>query len=67
VLAISTGLTIGVIALAIIWIALALRPAHVAGREGHSFFGYFVLSLIYFPLARIPAYAVEDRTRTGTA
>lgn len=50
-----------VIAVAI-WIAIAFWPARVAGRKGHSFFGYFVLSLVFFPLALILAYAVEDRT-----
>jgi glycopeptide antibiotics resistance protein len=65
-LAISSGLTIGIIAFAIIWIALAFWPARVAGRKGHSFFGYFLLSLLFFPLAIILAYAVEDRTRTRT-
>ncbi len=50
------------ILIAIIWIAIAFWPARVAGRKGHSFFGYFVLSLIFFPLALILSYAVEDRT-----
>ena len=45
----------------IIWIAIAFWPARVAGRKGHSFFGYFVLSLFFFPLSLILAYAVEDR------
>jgi len=30
-------------------------------RKGHSFFGYFVLSLFFFPLALIMAYMVKDR------
>ncbi len=47
----------------VIWLLLAFWPARVAGRKGHSFFGYFVLSLFVFPLALILAYAVEDRTR----
>ena len=46
----------------IIWVALAFWPARVAGRKGHSFFGYFVLSLVFFPLALILAYVVKDRT-----
>ena len=53
---------VGIIGL-IIWIAIAFWPARVAGRKGHSFFGYFLLSLLFFPLAVILAYAVEDRTR----
>ena len=44
-----------------IWIAIAFWPARVAGRKGHSFFGYFVLSLFFFPLALIMAYVVQDR------
>lgn len=66
-LALSTGWTVGIIVFAVIWILLAFWPARVAGRKGHSFFGYFVLSLIFFPLALILAYAVEDRTRGGVA
>ena len=46
----------------IVWIAIAFWPARVAGRKGHSFFGYFLLSLLFFPLALILAYVVDDRT-----
>jgi hypothetical protein len=46
----------------IIWIAIAFWPARVAGRKGHSFWGYFIFSLIFFPLAIIMAYVVKDRT-----
>ena len=55
------GIVFGVIGL-IIWIAIAFWPARVARRKGHSFIGYFILSLVFFPLAIILAYAVEDRT-----
>ena len=53
-------LGLGIIGL-IIWIAIAFWPARVARRKGHSFVGYFVLSLIFFPLALIMAYMVKDR------
>jgi hypothetical protein len=56
---------IGWIVLVCIWIALAFWPARVADRKGHSFFGYFVLSLFFFPLSLIMAYMVSDRTRTA--
>jgi hypothetical protein len=46
----------------IIWVAIAFWPARVAGRKGHSFWGYFVFSLIFFPLAIVMAYVVKDRT-----
>ena len=39
---------------AIIWIAVAFWPARVAGRKGHSFFGYFCLSLLFFPARADP-------------
>ena len=53
--------TIGWIIVAIIWISLAFWPARVADRKGHSFFGYFLFSLVFFPLALITAYVVQDR------
>ena len=55
------GLGIGLIGF-IVWIAIAFWPARVAGRKGHSFVGCFFLSLLFFPLALIMAYAVHDRT-----
>ena len=56
----STGWTIGTIVFIIIWIALAFWP-DVAGRKGHSFIGFFLLSLLFFPLALILAYVVKPR------
>ena len=49
------------ILIAVVWIAIAFWPARVAGRKGHSFIGYFVFSLIIFPVALIAAYMVGDR------
>jgi hypothetical protein len=46
-----------------IWVALAFWPARVAGRKGHSFFLYFLFSLVFFPLALLVAYMVHDRSR----
>jgi hypothetical protein len=57
------GLTVSVIwfyILLIIWIAIAFWPARVAVRKGHSFWGYFVLSLFFFPLSLILAYLSKD-------
>jgi len=51
----------------IIWVAIAFWPARVADRKGHSFFGYFALSLLFFPLALIMAYMVSDRTQQAVA
>ena len=47
----------------VIWVLLAFWPARVARRKGHSFIGYFILSLFFFPLALIMAYVVRDRRR----
>jgi len=45
----------------LIWIAIAFWPARVAGRKGHSFIGYFIFSLFFFPAALIVAYLVPPR------
>jgi hypothetical protein len=54
----------GFIAL-IIWIAIAFWPARVAARKGHSFFLFFLLSLVFFPASLILAYVVRDRRRVA--
>lgn len=54
--------SIGWIFLVIIWVALAFWPARVARRKGHSFIGYFIFSVFFFPAALIVAYLVADRT-----
>lgn len=48
-----------------VWIAIAFWPARVAGRKGHSFLGYFIFSLIFFPLALLVAYLSDDRSGTS--
>ena len=50
------------VCLVIVWVALAFWPARVAARKGHSFLGYFIFSLFFFPAALIVAYVVEDRS-----
>ena len=47
---------------AFVWVVIAFWPARVAGRKGHSFIGYFIFSLFFFPAAIIVAYLVQDRT-----
>ena len=47
----------------LIWVAIAFWPARVAARKGHSFLGFFIFSLFFFPAALIVAYVVKDRTR----
>jgi len=50
----------------VIWIAIAFWPARVASRKGHSFLGFFLLSLLFFPLSLIMAYVVSDRNASTT-
>lgn len=52
---------------AAIWIAISFWPARVAGRKGHSFLGFFIFSLFFFPAAMIIAYLVRDRTQVPSA
>ena len=59
----SSGWWLGSIIFIFIWIAIAFWPARVAGRKGHSFFLFFLFSLVFFPAALIVAYIVGDRTR----
>jgi hypothetical protein len=59
----ASGWWIGSIIFIFIWIAIAFWPARVASRKGHSFFLYFLFSLVFFPLALLVAYMVGDRTR----
>ena len=58
----SDGVMFGGILFFIIWVLIAFWPARVAGRKGHSFFLYFLFSLVFFPAALIVAYMVRDRT-----
>ncbi len=51
----------GGIIFVIVWVLIAFWPARVAARKGHSFFLYFIFSLIFFPAALIVAYMVRDR------
>ena len=60
-LAAALGWWLGSILFLVVWIALAFWPARVASRKGHSFVGYFIFSLIFFPAALIVAYLVQDR------
>jgi hypothetical protein len=51
----------------VIWVLLAFLPARVAGRKGHSFIGFFIFSLVFWPAALVVALLVEDHTQGATA
>jgi hypothetical protein len=57
---------LGSIVLFVIWVMIAFWPARVAARKGHSFVGYFLFSLLFFPAALIVAYMVSDRRIAAT-
>ena len=59
----ASGWWFGSIVLVILWILIAFWPARVAARKGHSFFGFFLFSLVFFPAALIVAYLVPDRAQ----
>jgi hypothetical protein len=63
----SNGIWLWTFLVVAIWIAIAFWPARVAARKGHSFIGYFVFSLVFFPAALIVAYLVSDRTAPALA
>ena len=61
------GWWLGSILFIIIWVAIAFWPARVAARKGHSFFLYFLFSLVFFPAALLVAYMVSDRSAAAPA
>ena len=63
----ASGWWLGSILFLLIWIMIAFWPARVAARKGHSFFLYFLFSLIFFPLALLVAYMVRDKNESVPA
>ena len=63
----ASGFWLWTILAVAIWVAIAFWPARVAARKGHSFFGYFLFSLIFFPAALIVAYMLSDSTAPTAA
>ena len=51
----------------VVMATVAFWPARVAARKGHSFIGYFIFSLIFFPAVLIMAYVVSDESAAATA
>ena len=57
---------IWMIMLLVVWIFIALLPANIAKGKGHSFWGYFIFSLFFFPLALIVALVISDKNDSST-
>jgi hypothetical protein len=62
VVAASSGWWFGGIIFVLIWILIAFWPARVASRKGHSFFLFFIFSLVFFPASLLVAYLIGDRS-----
>jgi ABC-type dipeptide/oligopeptide/nickel transport system permease component len=49
----------------ILWILIALWPARVAAAKGHSFIGYFLLSIPFWWITLFIVYfGLQDKTST---
>lgn len=59
--------TIWMIMILIAWVFIAFWPARIAGDKGHSFIGFFIFSIFFFPLALLVAFLVSDKTKSSSA
>lgn len=48
--------------LLVIWIAIAFLPASIASSKGHSFLGWFLLSLFFWWITLFVVLFLPDRT-----
>ena len=49
------------------WISIALWPASIAKQKGHSFFGWFLLSLFFWWITIFVAiFFLKDKNQVGT-
>jgi len=47
----------------LVWIALALLPATIAKNKGHSFIGWFILSLFFWWITLFVTLFLHDRNQ----
>lgn len=48
------------------WIIVAIWPAHVASRKGHSFLVWFFISIFFWWIALFVVYfGLKDKTKTA--
>lgn len=46
-----------------LWVIIALWPASIAAQKGHSFFGWFLLSLFFWWITLfVVLFALEDKS-----
>jgi hypothetical protein len=47
---------------AVVWVAIAVWPAMIAMRKGHSFIGWFILSLFFWWITLFVALFMKDKS-----
>ena len=53
---------------AFLWILISFWPAMVASRKGHSFFGWWLMSLFFWGITLFIAYfGLDDKTRSHSS
>ena len=63
----ANGWWFGSIVFVILWILIAFWPARVTARKGHSFFGFFLFSLVFFPAGTDRGVPRPRSNRAGVA
>ncbi|HET6924287.1 MAG TPA: hypothetical protein VFH39_00460 [Candidatus Saccharimonadales bacterium] len=51
------------ILLVIVWVALAFLPASIAHNKGHSFIGWFIISLFFWWITLFVALFLPNRNQ----
>ena len=53
--------------LVFVWIALALLPANIARSKGHSFWGWFFVSLFFWWITLFITLFMHDKSNPSSA
>jgi hypothetical protein len=46
----------------VLWVALAFLPANIARSKGHSFWGWFLISLFFWWITLFVTFFMDDKT-----
>ncbi len=50
-----------------VWVLIALLPANIASNKGHSFWGWFLLSLFFWWITLFVVLLMPNRTQPAAA
>lgn len=53
--------------LAMVWVAIAVLPASIAKNKGHSFWGWFALSIFFWWITLFVALFMKDESDSTPA